>query len=74
MSSPGASRRAPRPCSDSRSVIDNRPGAGGTTGTAAVAKARRDGYTMVFGSSSTHVTGPYLITPAPYDPLEDSRC
>jgi len=52
-------------------VIDNRPGAGGTTGTAAVAKARRDGYTMVFGSSSTHVTGPYLISPAPYDPVED---
>ncbi len=52
-------------------VIDNRPGAGGTTGTAAVAKARRDGYTMVFGSSSTHVTGPDLISPAPYDPLED---
>ena len=52
-------------------VIDNRPGAGGTTGTASVAKARRDGYTLVFGSSSTHVTGPYLISPAPYDPIED---
>lgn len=52
-------------------VVDNRPGGGGTLGTTQVARARPDGHTLVFGSSSTHVTGPLLITPQPYDPVQD---
>lgn len=35
-------------------VIDNRAGAGGTTGSDAVAKSAPDGYTMLIGTSSTH--------------------
>src|SRR3977135_2452871 len=41
-------------------VIDNRPGAGGTIGVAAVAKADPDGYTVLVHSSS------YTVTPSTY--------
>jgi tripartite-type tricarboxylate transporter receptor subunit TctC len=51
-------------------VIENRPGAGGTIGTEAAAKAQPDGYTLLAGSS-----GPISISPnvqkVPYDPLKD---
>jgi len=51
-------------------VADNRPGAGGSIGTDAVAKASPDGYTLLAASS-----GPISIMPSlqkvPYDPLKD---
>jgi len=51
-------------------VADNRPGAGGSIGTDAVAKAAADGYTLLAASS-----GPTSIMPnlqkVPYDPLKD---
>ena len=51
-------------------VADNRPGAGGSIGTDAVAKAAPDGYTLLAASS-----GPISIMPVlqktPYDPLKD---
>ncbi len=51
-------------------VIENRAGAGGITGTAAVAKAPPDGYTLCVCS-----IGPISISPSseklPYDPLKD---
>jgi tripartite-type tricarboxylate transporter receptor subunit TctC len=34
-------------------VVENRPGAGGSTGTEAVSRAAADGYTMLFGTSGT---------------------
>ncbi len=40
-------------------IVENRPGAGGTIGTAMVAKAPADGYTLVVVSSG-HVTNPVL--------------
>jgi tripartite-type tricarboxylate transporter receptor subunit TctC len=51
-------------------VIENRPGAGGTIGSASVAKAEPDGYTMLLLSSSQ---GSYLVLhkTLPYDPLRD---
>jgi tripartite-type tricarboxylate transporter receptor subunit TctC len=51
-------------------VADNRPGAGGSIGTDAVAKGAPDGYTLLAASS-----GPISIMPnlqkTPYDPLKD---
>ena len=51
-------------------VIDNRPGAGTTLGTAQVARATPDGYTLLFAPT------PFVIAPALYaapgfDPLRD---
>ena len=51
-------------------VIDNRPGAGGSIGTAVAAKSTPDGYTLLAASS-----GPVSVMPSlqklPYDPLKD---
>ena len=51
-------------------IIDNRPGAGGTIGTRAVAQAEPDGYTllMVFPS---HAANPALYATLPYDSEKD---
>ncbi|MCA6105820.1 Bug family tripartite tricarboxylate transporter substrate binding protein [Bradyrhizobium cenepequi] len=52
-------------------VIDNRPGAGGTVGTKAVAKSDPDGYTLVLGYTGTLAIGPSLYKKAGYDPRKD---
>jgi len=52
-------------------VVDNRPGANGTIGTAAVAKARPDGYTLVMGGVNTHAMNDSLVKPRPYDSARD---
>src|SRR5262245_7329922 len=51
-------------------VIENRPGGGGTIGSASVAKAEADGYTMLLLTSSQ---GSYVVLhrTLPYDPLRD---
>jgi tripartite-type tricarboxylate transporter receptor subunit TctC len=51
-------------------VIDNRGGAGGTVGAAAVARAEPDGYTLM-AHSSAHVTTPAIYPNAPYDTAKD---
>ena len=51
-------------------IIDNRPGAGGSIGTASVAKAAPDGATLVFAASSHSITA-LLSATAPYDPVKD---
>lgn len=52
-------------------VVDNRAGAGGTVGAALVAHGAADGYTLLFGTSSTQVTSPMMLANPPYDPLKD---
>lgn len=52
-------------------VVDNRAGAGGTIGTSAVARARPDGYTVLFGSLATHSLAPAIYAKVPYDPVKD---
>lgn len=50
-------------------IIDNRPGAGGTLGTEAGARAAPDGYTMMYGTQGTLCTAPALFRRLPYDPI-----
>jgi len=52
-------------------VIDNRAGAGGTTGSDLVAKAAPDGYTLLMGTSSTHAIASSLYAKLPYDATRD---
>ena len=52
-------------------VIDNRPGAGGSTGTDQVAKAPADGRTIVMGTVGTHAINAGLFKKLAYDPLRD---
>ena len=52
-------------------VIDNRPGAGGNVGTAAVAHAPPDGYTLLFTIQGPLVTAPQLSRSLGYDPAKD---
>ncbi len=52
-------------------VVENRPGAGGTIGSDAVAKAAPDGYTLLLATSSTHSIGPALNPKMPYDAVGD---
>jgi len=51
-------------------VIDNRNGAGGMMGAAAVAKAAPDGYTLLLGGPSFAVNAA-IRAHLPYDPLKD---
>jgi tripartite-type tricarboxylate transporter receptor subunit TctC len=51
-------------------VLDNRPGAGGTLATKAVASAEADGYTLLYGSSATLGIAPALYRNVDYDPVK----
>ena len=51
-------------------LVENRPGAGGTLGTAAAVKSAPDGYTLLAVFDS-HATNPYLFRDLPYDTLAD---
>lgn len=52
-------------------VVDNKPGAGGTLGTAEAAKAAPDGYTLLLTTSSTHAISPHLMQRLAYDARKD---
>jgi tripartite-type tricarboxylate transporter receptor subunit TctC len=52
-------------------VVENRPGAGGSIGVDAAAKAAPDGYTLVLGSNTTMAANVSLYSKLPYDPLRD---
>src|SRR5215472_2870790 len=51
-------------------VIDNRGGAGGTIAAAAVAKAERDGYSIMYDATA-HSVNPSLYANLPYDTVKD---
>ena len=52
-------------------VVDNRPGAGGSIGTGAVARTEPDGYTLLFTIQGPLVTAPLLTKGLNYDPARD---
>jgi tripartite-type tricarboxylate transporter receptor subunit TctC len=52
-------------------VIENRPGAGGTIGARAVAKAAPDGHTLMVGHSGVFGIAPALYADPGYDPRRD---
>ncbi|MBI3368093.1 MAG: tripartite tricarboxylate transporter substrate binding protein [Burkholderiales bacterium] len=52
-------------------VVDNKPGAGGNTGAAEVAKSAPDGYTLLMGTVGTHAINASLYPRMPFDPVKD---
>jgi tripartite-type tricarboxylate transporter receptor subunit TctC len=52
-------------------IVDNRSGAGGSTGTALAASAPPDGYTLLFSGTSSLAINPSLYAKLPYDALRD---
>ncbi len=52
-------------------VVENKPSGGGAPGTTEVARAQPDGYTLLFGNTSTQVLLPVLMPKPPYDPVKD---
>ena len=53
-------------------VVENRPGASTLIGSAAVAKAAPDGYTLIV-SVSSHTTNPAMQASMPFDTLKDFK-
>jgi tripartite-type tricarboxylate transporter receptor subunit TctC len=52
-------------------IVENRPGAGGNTGTAQAAKAAPDGYTLLGGGSGPVAANMTLYKSLGYDPLKE---
>src|SRR5712664_4185453 len=52
-------------------VVENRPGASGNIGSAAVAQSAPDGYTLLLGFDGTMVISPDVFPNIPFDTLKD---
>ena len=52
-------------------VVDNKPGAGGNSGAAEVAKSAPDGTTLLMGTVGTHAINAALYPKMPFDPVKD---
>jgi tripartite-type tricarboxylate transporter receptor subunit TctC len=52
-------------------TIENRGGGGGMIGSAEVARAAPDGYTLLLGNSTNQVLNPELMRSPPFDPAKD---
>jgi tripartite-type tricarboxylate transporter receptor subunit TctC len=52
-------------------VVENKPGASGNIGSDMVAKAPADGYTLLFGSMSTHAINHALMPGMPFKGVDD---
>jgi len=52
-------------------IVDNKPGASFTIGTAEIARSAPDGYTLLFSNNGPSSTTPLLVKDAGYDGLRD---
>jgi tripartite-type tricarboxylate transporter receptor subunit TctC len=52
-------------------IIENKGGADGAIGSASVARATPDGYTIILSTTSTHVINPLLVKTIAYNPSTD---
>jgi len=52
-------------------IVENEPGAGGRTGTQAVARANPDGYTLLLGGTNSNAMAAALYKTLNYDPIRD---
>ena len=52
-------------------VVENRPGANGFIGAEAAARAKPDGYTVLFAAVNVLCINPALFSEMPYDPVRD---
>ena len=52
-------------------VVDNRPGAGGSMGSDAIARSPPDGYSLLMAAASSHGIMPALRARMPYDAVND---
>jgi tripartite-type tricarboxylate transporter receptor subunit TctC len=52
-------------------IVENEAGAGGRTGTQAVARANPDGYTLLLGGTNSNAMAPSLYKNLNYDPIKD---
>ena len=52
-------------------IVDNRPGAGGNIGTQSVARAAKDGYTLLLTINSAQAINPALYKNPGFDPVND---
>jgi tripartite-type tricarboxylate transporter receptor subunit TctC len=52
-------------------VVENMGGAGGGVGAAFVTRQKPDGYTLLLGGATTHITEGLLKTKPTYDPMKD---
>ncbi|MGL4242259.1 MAG: Bug family tripartite tricarboxylate transporter substrate binding protein [Beijerinckiaceae bacterium] len=55
----------------SQVIVENRAGAGGGVGAAAVAKAPADGHTILMATISTHTLNPIMAKTKLFDPIKD---
>jgi len=52
-------------------IVENKPGAGGNLGADAVAKAPKDGYTLLMGTVNITSINPLIYPTMPFDPVTD---
>ena len=52
-------------------IVENKPGASGNIGSAMMANAEPDGYTLVLGFDGTMVINPHIFSNIPFDTIKD---